>query len=199
MEDRMQRALARWPNVPALYGWLSLDRRGRWRIQGEIITRAQIIDTISANYLADEHGAWYFQNGPQRGYVQLEAAPLILRADSEDLCTHTGAAVTTPSSTWLDEHGNLLMATEHGPAQLDDTEAEWLSPELLIRRLAVAKRVAEKTVILPSLEKSIVNNFDNAADVMDYMNTCKGGGSAEYSAARTDGVYLFPCEWMLKV
>ena len=52
MEDRMQRALARWPNVPALYGWLSLDRRGRWRIQGEIITRAQIIDTISANYLS---------------------------------------------------------------------------------------------------------------------------------------------------
>ena len=130
MEDRMQRALARWPNVPALYGWLSLDRRGRWRFQGEIITRAQIIDTISANYLADEHGAWYFQNGPQRGYVQLEAAPLILRADSEDLCTHTGAAVTTPSSTWLDEHGNLLMATEHGPAQLDDTEAEWLLANL---------------------------------------------------------------------
>lgn len=80
-----------------------------------------------------------------------------------------------------------------------DTEAEWLSPELLIRRLAVAKRMAEKTVILPPLEKSIANNFDNAADVMDYMNTCKGGGSAEYSAARTDGVYLFPCEWMLKV
>jgi uncharacterized protein (DUF1800 family) len=80
-----------------------------------------------------------------------------------------------------------------------DTEAEWLSPELLIRRLAVAKRMAEKTVTLPPLEKSIANNFDNVADVMDYMNTCKGGGSAEYSAARTDGVYLFPCEWMLKV
>ena len=130
MEDRMQRALARWPNVPALYGWLSLDRRGRWRIQGEIITRAQIIDTISANYLADEHGAWYFQNGPQRGYVQLEAAPLILRADGEGLCTHTGAAVTEPTGTWLDEHGNLLMATEHGPAQLDDTESEWLLAHL---------------------------------------------------------------------
>ena len=84
MEDRMQRALARWPNVPALYGWLSLDRRGRWRIQGEIITRAQIIDTISANYLADEHGAWYFQNGPQRGYVQLEACLLYTSPSPRD-------------------------------------------------------------------------------------------------------------------
>ena len=73
MEDWVHRAMARWPNVPALYGWLSLDRRGRWRIQNETISRPQIIDTFNRNYAADEQGRWYFQNGPQRGYGRDEA------------------------------------------------------------------------------------------------------------------------------
>ncbi|MDB5974431.1 MAG: hypothetical protein JWR07_1191, partial [Nevskia sp.] len=47
MEDWVQRSLARWPNVPALFGWLALDRRGRWLIQGELISRPQIIETIN--------------------------------------------------------------------------------------------------------------------------------------------------------
>ena len=80
-----------------------------------------------------------------------------------------------------------------------DTEAEWLSPELLIRRLALAKRIADNTRIRPAFDKSIAKNFDNASDVIDYLNTCKGSTSGGYVAARTDGVYLFPSEWMLKV
>jgi hypothetical protein len=28
------------PEVPACYGWLSLDRRGRWRLRGETVTHA---------------------------------------------------------------------------------------------------------------------------------------------------------------
>ncbi len=35
MEDWVYRALEKWPNVPHLYGWLRLDRRGRWLIRGE--------------------------------------------------------------------------------------------------------------------------------------------------------------------
>ena len=27
------RAMAKWPNVPVAYGWLNLDRRGRWSIK----------------------------------------------------------------------------------------------------------------------------------------------------------------------
>src|SRR3546814_4722559 len=72
VEDWVQRALARWPNVPALYGWLRLDRRGRWLIRDEPISRPQIIDTINRNYAADARGCWYFQNGPQRGYMRSE-------------------------------------------------------------------------------------------------------------------------------
>ena len=131
MDDRMMRALARWPDVPALYGWLSLDRRGRWCIQGELITRPQIIDTIGRNYLADERGAWYFQNGPQRGYVTLAYAPLVLRvADDGTLHTHTDRPVRQPTAAFIDENGALLLRTEHGPALLDEHEADWLLAHL---------------------------------------------------------------------
>lgn len=130
MEDWVRRALQKWPNVPALYGWLRLDRRGRWRIRGEIITRPQIIDTINRNYAADDRGRWFFQNGPQRGYVSLDHAPLVLRSDGAGLITHTGLAVTRPQAAYLDADGTLLLATEHGPGALDDHDFDWLLDHL---------------------------------------------------------------------
>jgi len=132
MEDWVHRALARWPNVPALFGWLQLDRRGRWLIRHELISRPQIIDTIGRNYAADERGRWYFQNGPQRGYVQLETAPLVLRVagDGRTLETHNGLIVQRPDAAYLDEEGSLLLSTEHGPAALDSQDLEWVLERL---------------------------------------------------------------------
>ncbi len=131
MEDWVHRALERWPNVPALYGWLGLDRRGRWTIRGELITRPQIIDTITRTDAADEAGRWYFQNGPQRGYVALATAPLVLRAQTDgSLHTHTDVAVTSASAAWLDAPGGLLLQTEAGPAALDDQDLDWLLQRL---------------------------------------------------------------------
>ena len=37
MDEDVLRAMTRWPDVPAVYGWLSLDRRGRWLIRGETL------------------------------------------------------------------------------------------------------------------------------------------------------------------
>lgn len=126
MEDWVQRALAKWPNVPALFGWLSLDRRGRWYVRDELISRPQIIDTIGRNYAADEQGRWYFQNGPQRGYVRCETAPLVLLAQPDgSLQTHNGLLVQQPSLACLDEEGSLLLVTEHGPAALDSADLDW--------------------------------------------------------------------------
>ena len=146
MEDWARRGMERWPNVPALFGWLSLDRRGRWRIKGEPISRPQIIDTLNRNYEADAHGRWFFQNGPQRGYVQLETAPLVLHAEGDALRSHHGLAVTQPASAWIDEDGGLWLATEHGPAALSDQESEWL-----LRHLQSAQEPVDEAALATAL------------------------------------------------
>src|SRR5215831_10287654 len=105
MEEWVSRALKRWPNVPALFGWLKLDRRGRWLIKGETISRTQIVDVMNRNYDCDVHGRWYFQNGPQRGYVDLERAPLIVSVieSGAALQTHNRLRVTRISDVLMDE------------------------------------------------------------------------------------------------
>lgn len=85
MDDDVKAALVRWPNVPAVAGWLSLDGRGRWHLHpqgdaaeggpGESITNTQILAFIERNYEHDDQGRWFFQNGPQRVYVRIDAAP----------------------------------------------------------------------------------------------------------------------------
>lgn len=130
-ESWVDRALDKWPNVPALYGWLSLDRHGRWRIRGETISRPQILDTLGANYAADERGCWFFQNGPQRGYMTLDWMPFVLRrGEGEALVTHNGLAVQQLRSAYLDEEGSLLITTEHGAGGVDSHDLDWVLEHL---------------------------------------------------------------------
>jgi hypothetical protein len=151
MEDWVYRALEKWPNVPALFGWLGLDRRGRWTIRGELISRPQIIDTINPNYAADEHGRWYFQNGPQRGYVSLESAPLVLRTDGRGrLLTHTGLEVDAADAGWLDENGALWLRSVHGPAVLEGEDLNWVIERLRGPRTPVDEALLADALALPS-------------------------------------------------
>lgn len=130
-ESWVNRALDKWPNVPALYGWLSLDRHGRWRIRGETISRPQIIDTLGANYAADERGCWFFQNGPQRGYLKLDWTPYVLRRGEGDvLVTHNGLPVRQLRSAYLDEEGSLLIVSEHGAGGVDSHDLDWVLAHL---------------------------------------------------------------------
>ncbi len=124
--------MQRWPNVPALFGWLGLDRRGRWLIKDELISHPRIVNAINQNYAADEHGRWYFQNGPQRGYVRLESAPLMLRVEADRLMTHTGREVRQPTAAYLDEDGAVLLATEHGPAEIAASDLDWILQRLQV-------------------------------------------------------------------
>lgn len=150
MEDWARRGMERWPNVPALFGWLSLDRRGGWRIQGERIGRPQIIDTINRNYECDAQGRWYFQNGPQRGYIALETAPFVLHAEGERLMTHTGLVVERPSAVWLDEEGSLLVATEYGAGALIDSDLDWALARLRTAAGAVDEAALADALALPA-------------------------------------------------
>ena len=73
----MKRGLRKWPDVPAAYGWLSLNRRGEWLLEGERVLHRGLIDVINQHYQPDRNGAWYFQNGPQKVFVDLEYTPLV--------------------------------------------------------------------------------------------------------------------------
>lgn len=152
MDDWVVKALQRWPNVPALFGWLSLDRRGRWLVQGETISHPRIIDVIDRNYAADEHGRWYFQNGPQRGYMQLEATPLILfvAPDGSHWVTHTGHAVEQIRAAYLDEEGAVTLVTEHGPAEVAGADLPWMLERLSIDGKPVDDLSLAAALALPS-------------------------------------------------
>lgn len=151
MDAWVERAMQRWPNVPALFGWLGLDRRGRWLIKGEPITHARIIHTISRNYAADALGRWYFQNGPQRGYMQLEYAPLVLQtAEDATLITHAGLRVERLAKAFLDEEGAVLLLTEHGPGEVISTGLDWILQRLRYDGQSISEEQLADALLLPS-------------------------------------------------
>lgn len=145
MDQSVLDAIERWPNVPAVYGWLSLSRRGQWRLHpggtaneggfGESIQNQQIIAFMNRNYAGDAQGRWFFQNGPQRVYVRLDAAPLIVSITGQPakLHTHNGLAVTQIKRWVIDQTGNLFLECEHGPACVIDQDLEQIASTLQTR------------------------------------------------------------------
>jgi hypothetical protein len=136
MDEIVLRGMAKWPNVPAVYGWLSLDRRGQWLIKGERIANPLVTEFIGRNYAHDERGCWFFQNGPQRVFVNLEYTPLVLRVVSREGAplafeAHNGKPVSSVSGAWMDEAGALLMETELGAGTVHDRDLERLLPCLI--------------------------------------------------------------------
>ena len=140
MDEIVKAALKKWPNVPHCYGWLALDARGDWymrdeRIQaagpfptvkGSRINHEKLREFIERNYAVDEAGCWFFQNGPQRVYLQLEAAPWIWRLDEKlaEVHSHTGLK-TTVDAAWLDEHDRLFLATPLGLGLVHTVDMQW--------------------------------------------------------------------------
>lgn len=133
MDEIVRLAMAKWPNVPHCHGWLRLDARGAWRMRderaqalglpGERIAHPALLGFINRNYTRDQSGCWYFQNGPQRVYVDLEATPHIVRTDpAQGLVLHTGAPMPAPVAAWLTRSGSLLLQGPELVAQLDDRD-----------------------------------------------------------------------------
>ena len=136
MDDVVKAALKKWPNVPDCYGWLALDARGDWfmrddrtqaagpfpQVKGSRINHDKLKEFIHRNYEHDAQGAWFFQNGPQRVYLELEAAPFVWgvlkRGEGDqtrfEIESHTGKTVDAIQSAWLDEHGRLFLDTSLG-------------------------------------------------------------------------------------
>lgn len=128
MDDIVRQALAKWPHVPHCFGWLGLDARGNWymrddkvqaagpfpRSRGSLLRHEKLIDFIQRNYESDAQGQWFFQNGPQRVYVELEAAPLVWRlGPGHSVVAHTGQPARAQLAV-TDEQGRLFLDTDLG-------------------------------------------------------------------------------------
>jgi hypothetical protein len=123
MDDAVARSIARWPNVPAVYGWLSLDRRGNWLIKGERIANVGLREFIARNYEADGRGRWFFQNGPQRVFVTLAYTPFVMHYQGERLFDQCGREVSAKEA-YVDDEGSVLVLGAHGIGLLDDRDLE---------------------------------------------------------------------------
>lgn len=159
MDDIVRQAMAKWPNVPHCYGWLGLDARGQWFMRddrtqaagpfpgskGSLLRHEKLLEFIHRNYESDAQGRWYFQNGPQRVYVELEATPLVWRlGPGLAVAAHTGRAAR-PLRTLVDEAGHLYLDTDAGFGlvhSLDVAQAAeaieqgvWTTQEVVAREL----------------------------------------------------------------
>lgn len=145
MDDLVKQAMAKWPNVPDCFGWLGLDKRGQWymrddRVQmlgafqsgvagakGSVLRHDKLIDFIHRNYEADATGRWYFQNGPQRVYIELESTPYIWRLGPELVLTSHNGLTTQVLSCLLDENGHVYLETPLGLGLVHSLDVLWVA------------------------------------------------------------------------
>jgi hypothetical protein len=122
MDDQVLRSLMKWPNVPDCYGWLALDRRGHWRMRdeftqqnnlpGQVIQHSALNECIARNYACDVLGRYFFQNGPQRVFITLDATPWVVRiipSDKDLHLTNQCHQIMEPGAALSDEKGNIYI------------------------------------------------------------------------------------------
>jgi hypothetical protein len=82
--------------------------------KGSLLKHEKLIDFIQRNYAKDPIGRWYFQNGPQRVFVELEATPWIWRvAQDFSITAHSGES-TPLRECFTDENGKVYLETAMG-------------------------------------------------------------------------------------
>ena len=105
---------------------------------------------------------------------------------------------------WARRPGSIMREMGHdllAPSQPNgwpDTMDEWLSPELLIRRLAAAHELIRQKEVAPLIDYKfvVVKNFD-AVDEMTPM--LEESGSKNFLFSKRVGQNLFASEWMMFV
>jgi len=154
MDDLVKQAMQKWPNVPHCFGWLGLDQRGDWymrddqtqalgafaQAKGSKLLHTKLIEFIQRNYMSDEHGQWYFQNGPQRVFVELQKAPFVWRI-RDDLSVWSSAdEAQQVLHCAVDELGQVYLLTAQGLGLVHSQDV-WLAAEALTQQLWDEKKV----------------------------------------------------------
>ncbi len=132
MDDIVRQAMAKWPNVPDCYGWLGLDMRGHWYMRddtaqaqgtfasgkpgakGSLLQHGKLIEFIHRNYAVDSQGQWFFQNGPQRVYVELELTPWVWRINADGNVVAQTGQLASYEQCLTDEQGRVYVQTSLG-------------------------------------------------------------------------------------
>ena len=89
------------------------------RRAGQPIRHEALLGFINRNYDADERGQWFFQNGPQRVYVELGYTPWVVRLVGRMpmarlRCTDQAGGAFEPAAVFVDEEGGVLFADDCG-------------------------------------------------------------------------------------
>jgi len=179
MDDQVLRSLMKWPNVPDCYGWLALDRRGQWRMRdeftqqnklpGQVIQHAALNEFISRNYACDELGRYFFQNGPQRVFISLDATPWIVRIIPSEIssklinqCNQT----MEPTAALSDEKGNVYIVSTVNQTIYDTNQSDRNNNTQFIKR-------DDRTIAL--LHDHDLDHFSELAKLRE--EACSFGGS----------------------
>jgi hypothetical protein len=161
MDELVKQSLTKWPNVPHCYGWLALDARGAFRMRdeavqaahqpGDIIRHESLLAFIYRNYDCDSRGAWYFQNGPQRVYVELESTPFILRADpASGFVLHDRTPVREVDHVFMTHTGQLIIQSHQKIAMLDPSDLAYCLSMLYVEGHVIADDDLLKWLITPN-------------------------------------------------
>ena len=93
---------------------LGAFQSGQPGAKGSLLGHEKLIDFIQRNYESDAQGQWYFQNGPQRVYVELEITPHIWRIENDfSVMAHTGVMAEV-HKILVDENGRVYLDTTLG-------------------------------------------------------------------------------------
>lgn len=97
------------------------------QLAGSVIQHVALNEFISRNYACDSLGRYFFQNGPQRVFITLDATPFIARIfpspSGPQLLTQCGTEIK-PHGALSDEKGNIYITgliTQSLSDQIDST------------------------------------------------------------------------------
>jgi hypothetical protein len=116
--------------------------------RGLLLQHEKLIEFIHRNYAADSMGAWFFQNGPQRVYVELAATPFVWRLSSDFKLTAQTGAETQAHICYTDESGRVYFQTAMGFGLLHTLDVAKAAEGLELRLLA--PRVLWKPADMPN-------------------------------------------------
>ncbi len=120
MDDIVMQAMQKWPNVPAVYGWLRLDGRGQWWIREERLDNPAMCEFFHRNYGRDGAGRFYVQNGPQRVYVSLDLAPYVASPGPDGWITQPWCEQERARAAYMTPDGMLFIEIGGELAVVDD-------------------------------------------------------------------------------